>query len=221
MIKVDGRMERGNLTRERILDAAISLIARGGVGAATQRCVADRAGVSLACTTYHFPTAQELVVAAMRRAAGMATARLAETQEAIIAGLVSLEDATVDYIESKRSGEFAAGVVALELSIAAVRDPALRSSGEANIEALRALFERLVAVEGQERAAAYAFTGHLLLELGSNRVPASEETRASVRELIGIFGLDQGVRRERASTKTATTRPLPLRPAIPVRPNIR
>jgi AcrR family transcriptional regulator len=197
MAKVDGRLERGVTTRERILDAAIELIANGGQSAATQRSVADLAGVSLASITYHFPSAKELLVAAMRRAAGIANARLQEDEDRVLAGEISLEDVTVEYIEIHRSGEFAAGIVAMELSMAAVRDPDLRDSGEANIEALRAGYEQLVAAPGMDEAAAAAFTGLLFLELGSNREPNSEQTRRRVRTMIDVFGLQAGVERRR------------------------
>ncbi len=197
MAKTDRRLERGVSTRERILDAAITLIATGGQSAATQRSVADLAGVSLASITYHFPSAKELLVSAMRRAAGIANARLQENEDRILSGEISLEDVTVEYIEDHRSGEFAAGIAAMELSMAAVRDPELRDSGEANIEALRSLYEPLVTAGGLDEAAAAAFTGLLFLELGSNREPGSEDTRRRVRTMIEVFGLEQGLERRR------------------------
>lgn len=197
MVKVDRRFERGISTRERILDAAIDVIARGGASAATQRVVAEAAGVSLASVTYHFASAKELIVSAMRRAAGIAVTHLAAMDEEIISGRLSLEDATVQYIDAHRTGEFAAGIVALELSMAAVRDPDLRASDEDNIEALRANYAPLVSAPGHDEAAAAAFTGLLLLELGSTREPNSEETRRRVRALLDLFDLEAGVERER------------------------
>lgn len=197
MVRADGRLERGVSTRERILDATIEVMAKGGAGAAKQRVVAEAAGVSLASVTYHFATAKELIVAAMRRAAGVATTHLAELDEAIVSGHLSLEDATVQYIEAHRTGDFPAGIVALELSMAAVRDPELRSSGEDNIEALRANYAPLVSLPGHDDAVAAAFTGLLLLELGSNRDPDGDETRRRIRTLIDVFDLESGVERER------------------------
>ncbi|BDZ48839.1 hypothetical protein GCM10025867_10800 [Frondihabitans sucicola] len=199
MVKTDGRLERGVLTRERILDAAIEMIAKGGQAAATQRNVAEEAGVSLASVTYHFSTAKELLIAAMRRAAGIAITRIQANESRILAGELSLEDATVEYIAIHRSGEFAAGIVAMELSMAAVRDPELRDSGEANIEALRSSYEQFLPVSGLDDAAAAAFTGLLFLELGSNRSADSDETRRRVRTMIDVFGLADGVERHRRS----------------------
>jgi DNA-binding transcriptional regulator YbjK len=197
MVKVDGRLERGISTRERILDAAIEVIARGGQSAATQRTVADQAGVSLASITYYFATAKELLTAAMRRAAGIAVAYIEAMEGRVISGEISLEDATVEYIEIHRNGQFAAGLVAMELQMAAVRDPELRDSGEANIESLRASYEPVVAAPGLDRAAAAAFTGLLFIELGSNREANSADTRLRVRTMIDLFGLEEGIERRR------------------------
>ena len=197
MVKVDGRLERGTSTRERILDAAIEIIAKGGQSAATQRTVAEQAGVSLASITYHFPTAKELLVAAMRRAAGIAVAHIEAMGERVLAGEISLVDVTLEYIEIHRSGAFAAGLVAMELQMAAVRDPELRDSGEANIESLRSSYEQLVDSPGLDEAAAAAFTGLLFIELGSNREADSAETRNRVRTMIDLFGLEDGIERRR------------------------
>jgi AcrR family transcriptional regulator len=52
------------LSRRRILDAAIELIGEGGPERITHRSVAGRAGVSLGTTTYHFASREELIRAA-------------------------------------------------------------------------------------------------------------------------------------------------------------
>lgn len=187
-MRTDGRLERGVQTRERILDAAIELIAADGSSAATQRAVAARAEVSLASITYHFPSARDLIAAAMRRASGLAVAWLAEKESDLFEGRVSLEDFTVGYIEAHRSGSFPAGIVALELSLAAVHEPDLRSADEDNMTAVEGILFRLLPDEAKARAASRAFTGLLLIELGSNRDPGGPETRAIIRTLFEVFG---------------------------------
>jgi AcrR family transcriptional regulator len=202
MARIDGRLERGTSTRERILDAAIELIAAHGLSGATQRNVAELAGVSLANVTYHFRSAKDLLVAAMRRAAGISVARQATAEVQMMSGEKTLEDITIEYIRDHRSGAFPAGVVALELSMAAVRDPDLRSSAEDNIDALRSALRATYGSEldeaGVDGVAAAAFTGLLLTELGSNRDPGSDETRRRVRTLIELLGLQVRVDRLRA-----------------------
>jgi AcrR family transcriptional regulator len=51
---------RGAESRARIVDAAASIIEADGLSAITNRAVADRAGVSLALTTYHFKSIADL-----------------------------------------------------------------------------------------------------------------------------------------------------------------
>lgn len=58
-------------TRERIVQGAIAVLARGGVAGLTHRAVAKAAGVSLAATTYHFDTKADI---------------LAETSRVLLAG---------------------------------------------------------------------------------------------------------------------------------------
>lgn len=63
----DGRRRRGETSRRVILDAASDLITRDGVGGLTHRAVAEQAGVPLARVGYHFPTIDDLMVAATAR----------------------------------------------------------------------------------------------------------------------------------------------------------
>ena len=64
----DGRLARGHARRRRLVDAAVAVLARGGMGALTHRAVAAEAGVPLASASYHFNGIDELVLTAMRRA---------------------------------------------------------------------------------------------------------------------------------------------------------
>ena len=54
--------------RRLIVEAALRVIARGGVNAATHRAVAAEAGVALASTTYHFASKAEIVADALELA---------------------------------------------------------------------------------------------------------------------------------------------------------
>jgi len=55
---------RGKQTREALLDAAITVIARVGFEAVSHRAVADQARLSPALTTYYFSSKQDLVLQA-------------------------------------------------------------------------------------------------------------------------------------------------------------
>lgn len=56
---------RGEARRGQLLEAALRVIARGGVGAATHRAVATEAGVPLGSTTYYFASREEMVAQAL------------------------------------------------------------------------------------------------------------------------------------------------------------
>lgn len=71
---LDGRRRRGDASRRAILDGATACIGRDGVAALTHRSVAAEAGVPLARVSYHFPTIDDLLLAA-------ATAYLASFDE--------------------------------------------------------------------------------------------------------------------------------------------
>ncbi len=51
-------------TRQRILDAVLEIMVEEGMRAVRHRAVADRAGVSLGSTTYHFVSIEELITSA-------------------------------------------------------------------------------------------------------------------------------------------------------------
>ncbi|HWU08014.1 MAG TPA: TetR family transcriptional regulator, partial [Streptomyces sp.] len=53
--------------RERIIDAALRVVADRGIGGLSHRTVAAEADVPLGSTTYHFASLDELLVAALRR----------------------------------------------------------------------------------------------------------------------------------------------------------
>ena len=61
-----GRLSRGERTRLRVLEGALRVLARDGVGGVTHRAVAKEAGVSLSATTYYFKSKSELLADAYR-----------------------------------------------------------------------------------------------------------------------------------------------------------
>jgi DNA-binding transcriptional regulator YbjK len=55
----------GQARRSAVLEAAVKVIAEGGIGAATHRAIAARAQVSLSTTSYFFTSIDELIAEAM------------------------------------------------------------------------------------------------------------------------------------------------------------
>ncbi|HKY14302.1 MAG TPA: TetR family transcriptional regulator [Microthrixaceae bacterium] len=99
MTTVDGRRERGVASRHRILTAASVVIVETGVGGLTHRAVAEHAGVPLARVSYHFPTVEDLMVAATSRYLDDFDERLTRMASAAVADGRPLIDACTDFLE--------------------------------------------------------------------------------------------------------------------------
>jgi len=69
------RQDRSRVTRARLLESAVSCLAELGWNGATVAVVAEHAGVSRGATQHHFPTREDLFIAALEH---MAEVRLAE-----------------------------------------------------------------------------------------------------------------------------------------------
>ncbi|GGY56499.1 TetR/AcrR family transcriptional regulator [Streptomyces omiyaensis] len=105
--------------RERIVDAALRVVRRDGIGGLSHRTVAAEADVPLGSTTYHFGSLDELLVAALRKVnasfAGTLRARTAPDAD----GLARL-------LGEWLGGERGQVELEYELYLAALRRPALR-----------------------------------------------------------------------------------------------
>ncbi|GGX74828.1 TetR/AcrR family transcriptional regulator [Streptomyces fructofermentans] len=111
--------------RQRIIDAAIRVVAARGLGGLSHRTVAAEADVPLGSTTYHFATLDELMVAALRQAG--------EGFAKVLASRGAVEDPRTDLAGelAALTGEWLAGdrtgvELEYELYLAALRRPALR-----------------------------------------------------------------------------------------------
>ncbi|WP_320778259.1 TetR/AcrR family transcriptional regulator [Streptomyces sp. CRN 30] len=111
--------------RERIVDAAVRVVAEKGLAGLSHRTVAAAADVPLGSTTYHFETLDDLLVAAFRRAG--------ENYLDVIAAGDSLTSGTTGLAAdlARLTGEWLAGgrtglEMEYELYLAALRRPALR-----------------------------------------------------------------------------------------------
>jgi TetR/AcrR family transcriptional regulator, regulator of biofilm formation and stress response len=76
-------LSKGEQCRLILLDAALRVIAKGGVEAVTHRSVAAEAEVSRGTTTYHFESRNEIVLCAFRHYIGTVNARLSTNFEAL------------------------------------------------------------------------------------------------------------------------------------------
>jgi DNA-binding transcriptional regulator YbjK len=69
-------LSKGERRRRSLLEAALRVIARGGVEAVTHRRVAAEAGVSHGATTYHFESRDDIILQAFRHYIRLITAHL-------------------------------------------------------------------------------------------------------------------------------------------------
>jgi DNA-binding transcriptional regulator YbjK len=129
--------------RDRIIEATLQVMAREGMAAATHRVIAAEADVPLGSLTYHFSGLDELRIEAFRRlAARMATAYEAHFRE--VSGTDAFVDAVTDLIHGDAGAAHADWVVAYQLYLAALRDPALRALTEDWMRSSRHVLERFV-----------------------------------------------------------------------------
>jgi TetR/AcrR family transcriptional regulator, regulator of biofilm formation and stress response len=118
------RQARGDARAQAILAAALAVVARGGVAAASHRAVAAEAGVPPAAVTYYFGSRAELLKAALEHFVDEEVARLRELAQAL-QGLDAAEVAASFATELARHEP---GLAQFELYLEAARDPGLRET---------------------------------------------------------------------------------------------
>ena len=112
--------ERTRLMRARLLDAAVELLVERGFAGTTTTLVSERAGVSRGAQLHHFPTKNDLVVAAVEH---VMTGRGEELRAAVVGHQGAKTRAVLEMLADHfTSPGFKA---ALELWVAARTDPDL------------------------------------------------------------------------------------------------
>lgn len=190
----DGRAARGARTRDAIVDATIALVREQGAAAVTHRAVAARAGTSLAATTYHFATLDDLLVAAFELLTDRTVAEVERFRDLVLAGHLDLVEAALDFIEEI---DFDQGFPAdgmLELAYAALRNQRLRMPTQRLVDHLSAPFAELIGAESA-RILVRALNGVLLYHRAIAPGPHDPELRADLTTLFDHFGLTTAVRR--------------------------
>ena len=127
--------------KDRIVDAAIEVIAEHGVAGTTHRLIAAAADVPLGSLTYHFSSLEDLRTQAFQRHAE----RMSVNYAAHFDGVQTREqfvEAVTDLIHSDAGADAHDWSIAYELYLAALRDPALRTVTETWMRTSRAVLER-------------------------------------------------------------------------------
>jgi DNA-binding transcriptional regulator YbjK len=189
----DGRVARGLRTREAILDASIDLLRADGAASLTHRAVAARAGTSLAATTYHFDTLDDLLLAAFELLADRTVARVTEYADAVLDGRRDLIEAAMEFAESDnlREGFGTDGLV--ELVHAAIRHDRLHPQVRRYVEQLGDVFAAYIG-RANATTLVHALTGVILHHrAGDPDATTRDELHADVTRLFDAFGLTQAV----------------------------
>ncbi|MBC3193343.1 helix-turn-helix transcriptional regulator [Pseudonocardia sp. C8] len=197
------KQDRSRATRAQLLAATVDCLASRGWAATTVSAAAERAGVSRGAAQHHFPTREDLIVAALEH---MFDARIAELR-AVPDPPTGTEDVVVRILDLFAGPLFKA---ALQVWTAAAADEALR----ARIVPLEAKFGR--------------HAHRLLVELlgVDDGDPVAHRLVQATLDLARGLGLadvltDDSARRARVAGQWAVTLDAALRPTgpgAPIRP---
>lgn len=170
--------------RDRIIDAALAVIAEGGVAGTSHRRVAEQADVPLGSMTYHFESMDELLREAFTRFATRMSEQYAARIEAA-ADLDALVETVVQLLHDDLTVSQNDLVIALELYTLAARQPAFRQLTHDWMRRSRQALERLV-----DARTAYeldALIEGLLIHISLDKTPRSRDvTRDAVRRLLSL-----------------------------------
>lgn len=170
--------------RDRIIEAAITVVGRDGVAGTTHRRVAAEAGVPVGSTTYYFATLDDLIEAALAKTVDdyreMLESRAIDLSPGDQDRLIRvLTDLIMEGLTSRREQT----TVEYVLYLAAVTNPRLREQASACTDLLVAALAPAV---GRSRATMLAatFDGLIIRGLVSPRPLARREVRSVLKECI-------------------------------------
>ena len=183
----DGRVARGVRTREAIVEATINLVLEGGAATVTHRAVAARAGTSLAATTYHFATLDDLLVVAFELLTDRMVDEVQRFADLVLSGQMDLVDAASSFVAEADSNGM------IELAYGAIRNERLRKSTARLVDHLSGPFADVIGND-QARILVRALNGVLLYHRAAGPEATDSELRADVTALFQSFGLTAAVR---------------------------
>ncbi len=112
--------------RDRLIDAALTVIAERGLAGTTHREIARVADVPLGSTTYHFTSLEELLAEAFNRYAAT-VARVFDERMAAARDRDAAVEAVITLVSDDLLGSQRDLVLTVELYVAAARNPVLRA----------------------------------------------------------------------------------------------
>jgi len=177
---VDGRRVRGEQRRGELLAATLTVIERDGVAGVSHRAVAAVADVSIASITYHFPTLDNLLVAALQSAAEDLAAELHGRGSELGARPADELARLIEHSVVRRRGRTLA---LYELYLFAARRPDLRETAGAWLEPLTEIARAFTADPQKARLLVAALDGLLMQAL----IGARDLDQADVAALLEVL----------------------------------
>ena len=176
-VVADGRRRRGEQRRNALLLATLAVIERDGVAGVSHRAVAAEADVSVASTTYHFATLDDLLVAALGSAAEDLAAELDGRASELGARPADELARLIEHNAVRRRGRTLA---LYELYLYAGRRPELRPAARAWLEPLTEIARALTTDRQRARLLVAAIDGLLMQAL----IGAHQIDRADLAALL-------------------------------------
>jgi DNA-binding transcriptional regulator YbjK len=170
--------------RQRIIDAAIRVVAERGIDGLSHRSVAAEADVPLGSTTYHFTTLDDLLVAALRQVCVEPPTAIEDWRRHLRRD-GPLADRLTGLLEETMAGDRGRARVEYELYLAALRREALQPVAAEWIDSAVAMLSRYTADIATARALIALIDGLLLQLLLTGRPFDREEAREALARVIG------------------------------------
>jgi TetR/AcrR family transcriptional regulator, regulator of biofilm formation and stress response len=173
-LMVDGRRARGVASRQSIVEAAGRVVVARGLAAVTHRAVANEASVSLARTTYHFPTIAALLQAVRCHLTDQFDVRLATLVADARDRNASIVHACCDFLGELLGARRFELLATIELGVAAARHPDQTSVGSPWSVGVIPIIRAFGVDEDRARATFAAFYGYAVLA-ATQPVPATAD----------------------------------------------
>ncbi|MFH8343155.1 TetR/AcrR family transcriptional regulator [Streptomyces sp. NPDC018045] len=170
--------------RQRIIDAAIRVVAGRGIAGLSHRAVAAEADVPLGSTTYHFRSLDDLLMAALRQVNGEWLAGIEEWVRDVDPD-VPLADEVTRLVERSLAGDRTRVELEYELYLAALRHEAVRPLAAECLDTMAGLLRRRTGDAGTARALVGLIDGLMLQHLLTGREFDRAEVRDAVARVIG------------------------------------
>lgn len=167
--------------RDRILDAALDVLAEHGVSGLTHRLIAAQADVPLGSVTYHFSSLDDLRARAFERYVADQSIRF-EQLFLDVRNTEQLVEILTDLVHGGPSRRRSARL-GFELHLAALRDPRLRTLTTAWTEHSRRVLARFTGPENADRLDAL-LEGMIMHALLSTVGEPREKTRAAIARTL-------------------------------------